>query len=206
MGHEDVAMEYYVAEDQRPVDRCLSDVARCDLFIGIYAWRYGWVPSQTNPEQLSITHMEYRQAEKANKPCLIFLLGDDAPWPKKFMDKDTSPIEKLRNEASERHSSGPPFKSVDELGRLIAEAIHKREMEHGQFKGLPIPELDAYYAILQKRYGRLDLDALTPPQKEEYLQLQLRSIFVEQNVREDSPPVELPKEMWEKLKQEKDIH
>jgi len=206
MGHEDVAMEYYVAEDQRPVDRCLSDVAECDLFIGIYAWRYGWVPSENNLEKLSITEMEYCQAEKTGKPCLIFLLSDEAAWPKKFMDKDTTLIEKLRNEASARHSSGPPFKSVDDLGRLVAEAIYKREMEHGQFKGLPIPELDAYYAILQKRYGRLDLDALTPPQKEEYLQLQLRSIFVEQNVREDSPPVELPKEMWEKLQQEKDIH
>ncbi len=206
MGHEDVVMEYYVAEDQRPVDRCLADVAACDLFVGIYAWRYGWVPSENNPEQFSITAMEYRQAEKTGKPCLIFLLSDDAPWPKKFMDKDTSPIEKLRNEASARHSSGPPFKSVDELGRLVAEAIHKQEIEQGQVKGLPIPELDAYCSILQKRYGRLDLDALTPPQKEEYLQLQLRSIFVEQNVRENPPPVELPKEVWEKLQRDKEIH
>jgi len=31
MGHEDVAMEYYVAEDQRPVAKCLADVAACDL-------------------------------------------------------------------------------------------------------------------------------------------------------------------------------
>lgn len=206
MGHEDVAMEYYVAENQRPIDRCLSDVAACDLFVGIYAWRYGWVPSENNPEQISITEMEYRQAEKTVKPCLIFLLSDDAPWPKKFIDKDTTTIEKLRTEAGARHSSGPPFKSVDELGRLVAEAIHKRETEHGQVKALPIPKLDAYYSILQKRYERLDLDALTPPQKEEYLQLQLRSIFVEQNVRENPPPVELPKEVWEKLQRDKEIH
>jgi len=205
LGHEDVAMEYYVAEDQRPVDRCLSDVAACDLFIGIYAWRYGWVPSENNPAQLSITEMEYRQAEKIGKPCFIFLLNDEAPWPRKSTDKDTTQIEKLRNEASARHSSGPPFKTVDELGRLVAESIHKWEKEQGRVIGLPIPELDAYYSILQKRYGRLDLDALTPPQKEEYLQLQLRSIFVEQNVRENPPPVELPKEMWEKLQRDKDV-
>ncbi|MGH7456908.1 MAG: NACHT domain-containing protein, partial [bacterium] len=47
---------------------------------------------------------------------------------------------------------------------------------------------------------------LTPPQKEEYLQLQLRSVFVEQNVRENPPLVELPKEMWEKLQREGEIH
>jgi len=40
MGHEDVAMEYYVAEDKRPVDKCLADVATCDLYVGIFAWPY----------------------------------------------------------------------------------------------------------------------------------------------------------------------
>jgi len=205
LGHEDVAMEYYVAEDQRPVGKCLSDVTACDLFIGIYAWRYGWVPSENNPAQLSITEMEYRQAEKIGKPCFIFLLNDEAPWPRKSTDKDTTQIEKLRNEAGARHSSGPTFKSVDELGRLVAESIHKWEKDQGRVIGLPIPELDAYYSILQKRYGRLDLDALTPPQKEEYLQLQLRSVFVEQSVRENPPPVELPKEMWEKLQRDRDV-
>ena len=44
MEHEDVAMEYYVAEDRRPVDKCLEDVAACDLYIGIFAWRYGYIP------------------------------------------------------------------------------------------------------------------------------------------------------------------
>ena len=38
MNHEDVAMEYYVAEDRRPVDKCLEDVAACDLYIGISIW------------------------------------------------------------------------------------------------------------------------------------------------------------------------
>jgi energy-coupling factor transporter ATP-binding protein EcfA2 len=66
--------------------------------------------------------------------------------------------------------------------------------------------LKDYYAALKRRYQSLDLDALTPPQKEEYLQLRLRSIFVEQSVRENPPPVELPKEVWEKLQREGEIH
>jgi hypothetical protein len=41
MSHEDIAMEYYVAEDKRPVDKCLEDVTSCDLYIGIFTWRYG---------------------------------------------------------------------------------------------------------------------------------------------------------------------
>lgn len=35
LDHEDVAMECFVAEDQRPIEKCLKDVVSCDLFIGI---------------------------------------------------------------------------------------------------------------------------------------------------------------------------
>ncbi|MBI2487535.1 MAG: DUF4062 domain-containing protein [Deltaproteobacteria bacterium] len=74
MGHEDVAMEYYVAEDKHPVDKCLEDVATCDLYVGIFAWRYGWIPKKKNRKKLSITAMEYRQAVKHGKQCLTFCL------------------------------------------------------------------------------------------------------------------------------------
>lgn len=208
MGHEDVAMEYYVAEDQRPVAKCLADVAACDVYVGIFAWRYGWGPKENNPKELSITEMEYQEADAAKKPCLIFLLSDDAPWPRKQMDKDTTKIEALRNIASAHHTADY-FTTPDELARKVAEAIHKWEKEHGYIPiASPIPEynLDAYFAALKKRYGVLALEGLTPPQKEEYLQIQLRSVFVEQNVRENPPPIELPKEVWEKLQREKDIH
>jgi hypothetical protein len=55
MGHQDVGMEDYVAEDLRPLARCLADVESSDAYIGIFAWRFlvegcpqktGWVPLQ----------------------------------------------------------------------------------------------------------------------------------------------------------------
>ena len=119
MGHTDVAMEYYVAEDQRPVTKCLADVAACDVYVGIYAWRYGWQPKDDNPANLSITEMEFRQAEDCNKLCLIFLLSDDAPWLRKHMDKDTTKIETLRNMASAHHTADY-FATSDELARKVA--------------------------------------------------------------------------------------
>jgi hypothetical protein len=203
MGHEDVAMEYYVAEDQRPVAKCLADVAACDVYVGIFAWRYGWIPTENNPNGWSITEMEYRRAEELKKPCLIFLLDGKAPWPPDFIDDDKTQIKRLRNELSEKHNTGPGFKSADELVRLVAEAIYKQIPAT-----VPIPEhnLTAYYAALRKRYNALALEGLTPPQKEEYLQIQLRAVFVEQNMRENPPPVELPKEVWQKLARDKEIH
>lgn len=206
MGHEDVAMEYYVAEDKRPFDKCLEDVASCDLYVGIFAWRYGWVPKKNNPKKLSITEAEYRQAFEYNKTCLIFLLDGKAPWPPDFIDDDKARIKRLRDELAEEHGGGR-FHSAEELGRIVAESIHKWEKEKGFIipKGLhPEFDLAAYFTALKKRYQRLDLDALTPPQKEEYLQLQLQNIFVEQSVRENPPPIELSKGAWERLQYEWD--
>lgn len=128
MGHTDVAMEYYVAEDQRPVDRCLADVEECDLYIGIFAWRYGWMPTKKNRKKISVTEMEYRQAQKFNKPCLIFLLDGKAAWPPDFIDDDKTQIKKLRNELSEAHSTGPGFKGgrIRAVGRRSNSQLGKR--------------------------------------------------------------------------------
>src|SRR2546421_6807074 len=89
MRHDVIAMEDYVAADQRPLDKCLADVAKCDLYIGLFAWRYGYVPSKGNPERKSITELEYRKATKTGKCCLIFILAEDAPWPPTAMDAVT---------------------------------------------------------------------------------------------------------------------
>jgi hypothetical protein len=98
MGHQYLAMEDFVAEDKIPVDKCLEDVASCDLYVGIFAWRYGYVPDRYDK---SITELEYRKAVETGKDCLIFLLDEDAPWPSKFVDKgkDAEKIAALRNES-----------------------------------------------------------------------------------------------------------
>jgi hypothetical protein len=46
-----IAMEDYVAKDERTVKRCLDDVAVCDFYIGIFARRYGYIPpTADNPK------------------------------------------------------------------------------------------------------------------------------------------------------------
>src|SRR5215216_6145914 len=73
LEHEAKAMEMYVAADERPLDLCLADVARCDLYIGIVAWRYGFIPQENNPEGRSITECELREAMRLGKKCVLFL-------------------------------------------------------------------------------------------------------------------------------------
>jgi tetratricopeptide (TPR) repeat protein len=127
MDHEDIAMEYFVAEDKWPLDKCLEKVASCDLYVGIFAWRYGYIPEGYDK---SMTELEYREAVKAGKNCLIFLLDEDASWPTKFVDKgkDAEKIAALRNELSEKRIISF-FKSANELASLVAEAVHNWEIE-----------------------------------------------------------------------------
>ncbi len=97
---EDVAMEAYGADVRPPLERCLTDVRRCDLYVGLFAWRYGYRPPG---QESSITELEYREALAAGKPCLIFLLAEDMPWPPDMIDRNRQQIVALRNELKERH-------------------------------------------------------------------------------------------------------
>ena len=56
---DDVAMEAYGADIRPPLERCLADVRRCDLYVGLFAWRYGFRPPG---QESSITELEYREA------------------------------------------------------------------------------------------------------------------------------------------------
>jgi hypothetical protein len=93
IGHVDIAMEYYVAESKRPLAKCLNDVMSCDLYIGIFAWRYGYVPRFS---QRSITEKEFREAIRCDKSALFFLVAQDAEWPNKYVERGPG-AQRLRN-------------------------------------------------------------------------------------------------------------
>jgi hypothetical protein len=97
-----VGMEHIGALTKEPVKASLEMVEECDLFIGIYAWRYGTIPRDSD---LSITEEEYQYAQKLDRPCLCYLVAEDFPWMPAFME-DSPGKEKLRqfkSNISEKH-------------------------------------------------------------------------------------------------------
>ncbi|MBW0010199.1 MAG: DUF4062 domain-containing protein [Pseudonocardiales bacterium] len=70
-----VEMAYFPADPRPPVQVCREAVRSADVFVGIVGFRYGSVVAD-RPE-LSYTELEFEEATKAGKPCLIFLLGED---------------------------------------------------------------------------------------------------------------------------------
>lgn len=128
LSHDVIAMEHYVAADQRPLSRCLTDVAGCDVYVGIFAWRYGYIPEQDNPAGKSITELEYRQAEALSIPRLIFLLDENTVWLPKLTDAMSGAgasgrlITELRKRLSTEHLVSF-FKTEDELAKLVSIAV-----------------------------------------------------------------------------------
>ncbi|HEU0087651.1 MAG TPA: DUF4062 domain-containing protein [Pseudonocardiaceae bacterium] len=136
-GHDVVAMEDYVAADQRPLQRCLADVAASDVYLGILAWRYGYRPEQDNPEGRSITELEYREARRRGIPCLWFLLDENAPWPRNLIDRgaDGQQIEAQRSTLAREHTVSV-FRTPDQLAAATVTAV-SRLISDREPDGLP---------------------------------------------------------------------
>ncbi|MBF0534312.1 MAG: tetratricopeptide repeat protein [Nitrospirae bacterium] len=118
-----IFMENYVSDDKRPVDKCLADVSRCDIYVGIFAWRYGFIPPGYGK---SITELEYRKAADAGKSTLIFLLDEKKDWHHRhFGDaQDQLRINALRNEFK-LEKSLKFFTTPKDLANKVIYAIDK---------------------------------------------------------------------------------
>jgi hypothetical protein len=124
-----ISMEYYVAESKQPLDKCLEDVASCDIYLLILAKRYGYVSPGTS---LSITHQEFRQARLCGKTILVFkadsrvasLLPDsDEDGPPTALEKAASMQGFVREVSSEFLSHVDGFTAEYHLTTQVLQAL-----------------------------------------------------------------------------------
>ncbi len=103
LGHEVLAMEDMIAGAAAPLAKVLEMVDRSEAYVGIFAWRYGYIPAKAEQPQppggkgipvvagavegkTSITHYEYLRALQRKLPVLAFLLDENYAWPPQFID------------------------------------------------------------------------------------------------------------------------
>ena len=107
LGHEVLAMEDIVAASATPLGRVVEMIDRSEAYVGLFAWRYGFVPGRDPAPtvapapapmvmppvvkdalygQTSITHYEYLRAVERKLPILAFLLDEKYPWPPHLVD------------------------------------------------------------------------------------------------------------------------
>ncbi|MFM8441897.1 MAG: DUF4062 domain-containing protein [Methylococcus sp.] len=140
-GHHVIAMEDYVARDDRPLKACLADVDKADVYVGVFALRYGYIPPKEhgNPDGLSITELEFRRAATTGKPTLVFLLDPNHPWPPancdshKHENENGKRIETFRGYLG-REKMGSFFNGPDHLASQVQAAVSQllRALEESQ--------------------------------------------------------------------------
>ncbi|MEU7873289.1 HEAT repeat domain-containing protein, partial [Dactylosporangium sp. NPDC049140] len=206
---DDVAMEAYVADRRAPLERCLADVAQCDIYVGLFAWRYGFRPPGHDK---SITELEYREALRLKKACYIFLLAEDALWPTNLVDRgeDADAITALREELRTNHICSF-FGTAEDLGAQVTAALANYKGAQEQRAAadaeaaleLSDEARNAYLERLRQAYEGVELDVLSPEPAVDYLSVGLQSVFVEPSVREEAAP-EVPREWWQGMRAEDD--
>jgi hypothetical protein len=157
-GHQIIGMEDYVAEGAKPLDVCLRDVARCDVYVGILAWRFGFAPNVASAgaptgARASITEHEYRRAKSdASKIVLMFVTDPSGTWPIEHIDavsgsvEDAREIARLRKEVCDDNVVSF-FSNPDQLASLATAAVYRAEMQSRlSLESLKVgPQTDSFF-------------------------------------------------------------
>lgn len=83
LGQQGICMEVFGSRPDGATEICRQEIEESDIFVGIYAYRYGHIPPGSD---LSITEMEYNFAVDRKKPAFCFFVDDDYPWRPAFID------------------------------------------------------------------------------------------------------------------------
>jgi predicted HTH transcriptional regulator len=121
-----LAMEFFAAQAQDAIEVCQKEIEACDVLVGIYAHRYGFIPEG---QEKSVIHLEYDLAKKLGKKCLCFIVDRGYPWNPGFIEMDKyAPLQAfldgVKNEnVVEFFESTTHFKSIlsESLGKLLLE-------------------------------------------------------------------------------------
>ena len=82
-------MENLPAEDADAIEVSLRMVDEADIYVGVFAHRYGYVP---DGHDISITEMEYERAVERDIPRLIFLMHADHPLTVRDVEKGANAV------------------------------------------------------------------------------------------------------------------
>ena len=128
-GFFPIGMEELPAQDATGIAASIAMVDKADIYLGIYAFRYGWIP---DGKDISITEMEFdravaRKAEDMLREIIIFTAHKKHPFTADDIEADKTAQEKL-SKFKARASSGrirKEFKSAEELRREVLHALEE---------------------------------------------------------------------------------
>ena len=140
MGFFPYAMENLPARDADAIQVSLEMVDKADVYIGIYAWRYGHIPEG---HDISITEMEFDRAVERGIPILVFTIHKDHSLVFDMMqisDKAQEKLAALKVKACKERGRRE-FKSADDLrGEIIHALSDLKERQQAENGIIPAPQ------------------------------------------------------------------
>jgi hypothetical protein len=109
----------------------VRDSAAYILVIGL---KYGQTPEcpDRNPDRLSVTELEFNEAQELDRPTLLFIMGDDHPVTKKDIERDPEKEAKLNafrerakkaSQSSDANRVYAEFNSLEEFKDRFASSL-----------------------------------------------------------------------------------
>jgi hypothetical protein len=129
-GFHPIDMANFMSRPEGATSASLKEVAESDLFVGIYAWRYGFIPEDA---EVSITEQEFIEAGRLNKPRFCFLVDEGYEWPEKSIEKGVGA--RLLREFKSRLESElvrTTFTTPDDLAGKVLASLQRWERENAQ--------------------------------------------------------------------------
>ncbi|MEO5682741.1 MAG: DUF4062 domain-containing protein [Chitinophagaceae bacterium] len=130
-----LSMEGYVADDTVPAMECIEDVKECDVYILIIANRYGFIPTENNADEISVTEMEYNTAQADPQRTVLAFFADekdpqftaDSDADEALRTKKKNKLLAFKNKVRDATLTHPePFVSSYHLTLQIAESLMRR--------------------------------------------------------------------------------
>jgi tetratricopeptide (TPR) repeat protein len=150
-------MEHLSATDETPMEASLKMVDGADIYLGIFAFSYGYIPEG---QSISIPEAEYNRAVERGIPRLIFMMSDEHPVRPSDVEtgRGAAKLKKLK-ERLKRERVLAFFNSAHELKAQVIQALAPyRELDLTTFhyiSDIPAPP-EAFiahpYTLLQVRH------------------------------------------------------
>jgi uncharacterized protein DUF4062 len=145
LGDHPIAMEYFSASTEPPLDECLAQLDDTDMMVLLLGASYGSIHAAT---RRSYTHNEFKHANTRCIDVLAFAVGN---LEQEIDEKNTPENARLYREFLEEVRSRvtyASFASVDKLAAAVVTAIHNYKAKHGELgrRVRPFLKWNEYFA------------------------------------------------------------
>lgn len=174
--------EFSVGFDSRKILR--NALINADLFVLILAYRLGYTFPGTGQ---SIVEFEFEEAHQLNKPILVFMLSEDAPWPASEFPRgeELARIEAFRRKISGEFVVGL-FKNAEELRELALVSFLKWRIGFAGQTEHQTEEVRSQNALAQQSPEGLDVGPVLLEIRSQ-LAILMRGLANEPLQRQDGP-------------------